>query len=519
MKAPVIAEKYTLLRKLGAGGMAEVFLAKQLGQGGFEKLVVIKRILPHLLEIPDFVDMFLDEARLAADLRHPNVVTVIDVNKTGKTYYILMEFLHGQDVRRLQRKQAQWGEMIPLGHACQVVLDAAAGLHYAHNKSDLNGKPLHIVHRDVSPQNIIVTYEGATKIVDFGIAKAAGQSVHTATGVLKGKYTYMSPEQAQGHHIDQRTDQFALGVVLWELVTMRRLFKRDSEVQTLDAIISSPIPKPSRFRSDLPKQLEELIMTSLEKDRKNRFASCEEMLTAIEDTLSELGIVHSPARLGQFMRRLFADTLAEEASLGLIRPDGSLVPDEVRLPVEEKPSEHEATRAERNKTGVEKQPVSSDDKTKKRAAPKRPTEPERRAPREERHHERHREPAPQQGPSLGDRLAGLANMSWGEAKPYAVGGGVVLAGVLAVGVVGSIVTMYRGTGPAVLVVRSDPSRATVTIDGRPTDQTTPALFQGIEAGVPHVVRVELPGHASTERTVTIPRRGETVQIVIDIPVR
>ena len=203
MKAPVIAGKYTLLRRLGHGGMAEVFLAKQMSEGGFEKLVVLKRILPHLASGPEFVTMFLDEARIAADLRHPNIVTIADVGRVNDTLFMVMEFLHGQDIRKVQRKVAAFAQMIPLAHACQMAIDAAAGLHYAHTKHDLKGRDLQIVHRDVSPQNIIVTFEGSTKIVDFGIAKAAGQNTHTSAGVLKGKYTYMSPEQAQGEVVAQ----------------------------------------------------------------------------------------------------------------------------------------------------------------------------------------------------------------------------------------------------------------------------------------------------------------------------
>ncbi len=263
MKPPVIAGKYTLLRRLGHGGMAEVFLAKQMSEGGFEKLVVLKRILPHLASGPEFVTMFLDEARVAADLRHPNIVTIADVGRVGETLFMVMEFLHGQDVRKVQRKVAAFGQMIPFGHACQMVIDAAAGLHYAHTKRDLNGQMLSIVHRDVSPQNIIVTFEGGTKIVDFGIAKAAGQSTQTSAGVLKGKYTYMSPEQAQGEIVDARTDQFALGIVLWELLTMRRLFKRDTEGQTLEAIIDGAVPRPKRFRDDCPPGIEDVVTARL----------------------------------------------------------------------------------------------------------------------------------------------------------------------------------------------------------------------------------------------------------------
>ena len=519
MRAPVVADKYTLLRRLGAGGMAEVFLAKQDGQGGFEKLVVVKRILPGLVENPEFLKMFLDEARLAADLRHPNIVNIYDVSQDRGTHFILMEFLHGQDVRRLQRKNAQWGEMIPVGQACQIVLDAAAGLHYAHKKTDFDGRPLSIVHRDVSPQNIIITYEGSTKIVDFGIAKAAGQSTHTQTGILKGKYTYMSPEQARGDKIDHRTDQFALGIVFWELLTMRRLFKRESEVLTLEAIIAGSVPKPRRFVPDLPPKLEEIVMTSLATDPDDRFADCEEMMTAIEDFLAREGIVHSPARLGQYMRRMFADALAEEASLGLVRPDGSIAASDSRYSLPEpdpKPKEPAVDQTQADRKSV-RESRSKESKPKPEPAPEPATRVESRAAK------RPTPAAPPAAKTMSDsKRRGRARDDDADAslerlKPT-IG---VAAGALVVAITGAGIAlaasawMKGGTGH--VVVRSEPRGAVVVLDGKPTGQTTPALLKEVQAGVPHLIRVELPGKEPADATFTIPARGETVELMLTLP--
>ncbi len=324
MSSPTIAGKYELLRRLGKGGMAEVFLAKQKGLDGFEKLVVIKRILPHLAAHDDFVTMFLDEARTAADLRHPNVVNIFEIGEDQGTYYMVMEFLHGQDIRKIQRKSVQAGVEVPLQHALQIIIDAANGLYHAHMKKDLSGQPLNIIHRDISPQNIITTYDGATKIVDFGIAKATSQTTETQTGVVKGKYTYMAPEQACGEVLDHRTDQFALGIVMWELVTMRRLFKRENELLTLAAITEGDVPRPSEF-VDIPKRLDDIIMRVLAKDREDRFTDCQQMMLALEDFLVDARLPHSPARLGVFMKELFADTIKEESELGVGQLDGQSI--------------------------------------------------------------------------------------------------------------------------------------------------------------------------------------------------
>ena len=312
----LIGGKYELLRKIASGGMAEVYLAKQTGLVGFEKLVVIKRILPHLAANEEFVRMFLDEARTAADLRHTNVVQIYEVGEDQGTYFIAMEFLHGQDLRRVLRKQLEQRGRVPLQHGLQMIIDAAAGLHYAHQKSDLSGHALGIVHRDISPQNIITTYDGTSKIVDFGIAKAASQSVETRSGVLKGKYSYMSPEQASGEVLDQRTDQFALGIVAYELTTATRLFKYPNEIMTLHAIIECRVTPPAHVLRGFPVDLSDIIMRSLSKNREDRYPNLGAFVEDIEDFMARESMVHSPQRVANYMQELFKEDIAEESNLG-----------------------------------------------------------------------------------------------------------------------------------------------------------------------------------------------------------
>jgi serine/threonine-protein kinase len=308
--------RYQLLKKLATGGMAQIYLARQLGMEGFEKLVVVKRILPHLAENEEFIGMFLQEARIAARLSHPNVVQIYDLGAQDDSYFIAMEYIHGEDVRRVWKRAEELGTPIPVPLICRVIIEACAGLDYAHKRADQQGRPLNIVHRDVSPQNILVSFEGHVKIVDFGIAKAADQATVTRSGVLKGKYSYMSPEQAGGQPVDCRTDVFALGVVMYELLTGARLFKRANDILTLNAVTECRIEPPSRVNPALPPALDEILMRALAKEPEDRFAEARQLAAALEAWLLAEKLPSSSAHLAEFMTSLYADRLAREAEEG-----------------------------------------------------------------------------------------------------------------------------------------------------------------------------------------------------------
>ena len=314
---PEIFGRYQLLKKLAVGGMAEIWLARQQGLEGFSKLLVIKRILPHLAENDEFVKMFLDEARIAARLNHANVVQIFDLGSAGEHYFIAMEYLHGEDARRVWKQAEQGGHPMPLAMACRIVIDACAGLDYAHKRVDETGRPLHIVHRDVSPQNIIVTYEGNVKVVDFGIAKAVDQISVTRSGVVKGKYSYMSPEQASGSRtIDHRTDQFALGIVLYELLTGARLFKRSTDLETLRAVDRCQVMPMSQVNSRVPESLDPIVLKALSHDPDQSYPDCRAFQMALDGWLLENRIPSSSAELAQFMGLIYADKLAAEKQPG-----------------------------------------------------------------------------------------------------------------------------------------------------------------------------------------------------------
>jgi serine/threonine-protein kinase len=306
--------KYTLLRHLASGGMAEVFLALQRSVAGFEKLVVIKRILPSMNDNKAFIDMLLHEARIAATLSHPNIVQTFDVGQTEGSYFIAMEHIHGEDLQGIVKamKRRNLSEF-PIEHTLGIAIGMCAGLAYAHEKRDLEGKPLGIVHRDISPRNIVVSFTGEVKIVDFGVAKSGLEpGEESGAGQLKGKAPYMSPEQASGHEIDARSDVFAAGVMLFELTTGKRLFKGSSEFETLKLIVDKEYPRPSAVRPGYPPGLEHIVMRALEKDRERRYQSAREMQAELETFVREERVPVSTVSLIKWMEYLFEDKLAQQ---------------------------------------------------------------------------------------------------------------------------------------------------------------------------------------------------------------
>jgi serine/threonine protein kinase len=300
--------KYQILGSIAKGGMAEIYLARAIGIAGFEKLVVVKRVLPHLTDDPQFVRMFLDEARLAATFQHPNIVQVFDIGRTGDDYFFAMEFLHGQDAGTTLQRLVTRGRQLPIEHAIQIVIGVCGGLHYAHEKRGPDGAPLDIVHRDVSPSNVFVTYDGGVKLVDFGIAKASHKE-QTRYGTLKGKLRYMSPEQACAIPIDRRSDIFSASVLLWELTTWRRLFAGQNDLEVLKAIVEREAPRPSSVVPGYPRELERIVMKGLARDPRERHATAQDMQAELEAFARHERLPVSSIALSRFMRQLFGDKL------------------------------------------------------------------------------------------------------------------------------------------------------------------------------------------------------------------
>jgi serine/threonine protein kinase len=322
MDLPAQFGKYLLVHRLGSGGMAELFLAKQTGLKGFEKVLAIKKILPHLTQDSEFVSMFVNEGKLAALLTHQHIVQIFDLGHVDGAYYLAMEYVMGKDLRAVVSRARERGGRLPIDQALSIVSQIASGLDYAHRKKDLNGRDLNIVHRDVSPQNVLVSYEGEVKLVDFGIAKAAGIGQETKTGILKGKLAYMSPEQAMGRTIDRRSDVFALGIVLYELLTGRRLFKGDSDLSTLEQVRTANVEPPKRIDADIPDALEAAVMTALAREPEGRYQTAADFQAALEAIIAERGRGSSNLHLAQFMTSLFAeDQRADNDRLQIIHQE------------------------------------------------------------------------------------------------------------------------------------------------------------------------------------------------------
>jgi serine/threonine protein kinase len=301
--------RYRVVDEIGIGGMASVHLARMDGPGGFQKWVAIKRIHPHLVEDQSFIHMFLDEARIAARISHSNVATVFDLGEHEDTYWIAMEYLHGEPLREVMRRTEELAAPMPPEIACRVIADAAEGLHAAHELLGKNGEKLGLVHRDVTPHNLFVTYDGTTKVVDFGIAKFSSRMSSTRAGTLKGKLAYMSPEQVHGEGIDRRTDIFALGVVLWELTTGQRLFRMESDLDTLAKVQECNVPRPSGIIRGYPIDLEKIVMKALSKNRGERFKTAREFSRALQSLLMRRGLFVASDEVAGYMLQIFDDRI------------------------------------------------------------------------------------------------------------------------------------------------------------------------------------------------------------------
>jgi serine/threonine-protein kinase len=301
--------RYHVVGEIGAGGMGSVHLARVDGPGGFQKWVAIKRIHAHLVEDESFVKMFFDEARVAARISHPNVATVFDLGKHDDSYWIAMEYLHGEPLRETMRRTERPGQPMPPEIACRIIADSAEGLHAAHELAGTSGEKLNLVHRDVTPHNLFVTYDGMTKVVDFGIAVFSSRMASTRAGMLKGKLAYMSPEQVAGDPVDRRTDVFALGVVLWELTTGQRLFRMDSDLEMMAKVRECNPPRPSTVVRGYPVDLEKIVMKALSKNRNDRYRTARELSRALESLLMRRGMFVKNDEVAAYMQSLFADRI------------------------------------------------------------------------------------------------------------------------------------------------------------------------------------------------------------------
>ncbi|MCK6532519.1 MAG: serine/threonine protein kinase [Polyangiaceae bacterium] len=322
---PRIVGRYALYGEIAAGGMATVHFGRLVGAVGFSRTVAVKRLHPQYAKDPDFVSMFLDEARLAARIRHPNVVSTLDVVPLDDEVFLVMEYVHGEALSKLIRATRRQGEMVPPRVAVAIMAGALHGLHAAHEAKSEQGVPLNIVHRDISPQNVLVGTDGASRVLDFGVAKAAARVTSTRDGQMKGKVAYMAPEQLRGKGVDRRTDVFAAGIVLWETLTGRRLFDGDDPGEIMAKLLQAEIPTPSSVEASVPAHLDPIVMQALARDPEARFPTARDMAIALEHA----GPIAMAREVGEWAERIGEETIGKRArqiaeiesgSLAHIRP-------------------------------------------------------------------------------------------------------------------------------------------------------------------------------------------------------
>jgi hypothetical protein len=446
--------KYLIVGELAVGGMAEVFLGVHRGLEGFQKAVVIKRVLPAFSTNASFVQMFVDEARIAARLEHPNIVRTYEFGEVDGQYFTAMEYLPGEDLAKTLDKLAFARQQMPLHLAAGIVASVCIGLHFAHGLTDTAGRPLGLIHRDINPANVIVTYSGEVKIIDFGIAKTT--SSETQTGTVKGKVAYMSPEQILGRGIDQRSDVFSTGVVLWELLTGRPLFLRDNEGATLYAIMNEPLHAPSRYRPEIPRALDDIVMNALARTPADRYESAEELGIALERFLVDQPKYDARAA-ARMLENLFGSSRAEaKRAIAQTRSLGKNVAHVMKL-----------------RTDVRADLADHLD-----AVPEEPFVAEAPAPR------RH--------------------LAWAIAlvMVLAIAGGVAVL----VGGGEDRPVAAKPAADAALQVESDPPGAAISLGGEPTGLKTPATLNGLTASEV-LIRVELDGYGAVTENVAVPRTG------------
>jgi len=477
--------KYLLLKRLALGGMAEIWLAKQLGVQGFEKLVVVKKILEQFAGEKEFVSMFLDEARLAATLNHPHVVQIYDLGQEGVSFYIAMEFIAGHDLLSVLRKCKNAQLALPPALAARMLAGACDGLHYAHTRKDHRGNPINLVHRDVSPSNLLVTYDGGLKVVDFGIAKAESHSTKTEAGKLKGKFSYMSPEQIRAEPLDARSDVFALGIVLHEILVGRRLFKRDSELAIMQDILEGEVRPPSELRPDVPKALDEIVLKALQKDRKKRYASAQEMQLALEKYLASTPEPPTSFHVSQFMMELFSDE--HLAYQRLLQELPTAEPDQL-VSIFEQGHRTSNSQLSGFTTPKARQPEGDEPATQIADVEVEIEE------------EAVRRPTRRKG-----LVAGIATVV-----------AVALAGLLAF-----VLTRPPPPPPEPVVgelaVESDPTGATVLLDGAPTPVRTPGTLRELALDRDLRLRFEKEGREPREVTVRLTKQSASKSISVDLP--
>ena len=473
--------KYDLLERVNVGGMAEVWKARLRGVEGFEKILALKRILPNIAEDKEFITMFIDEAKISVQLTHANIAQTHDLGKIDDSYYIAMEYVPGKDLRALYDRARKRKQHLPVPLICYAVAKVSDALDYAHRKKDPHGVDLSIVHRDISPQNALVSYDGEVKLIDFGIAKAASKASQTQAGILKGKFAYMSPEQIRGAPLDGRSDIFALGTVLYELLTGERLFSGESDFQTLENVRNLKILPPSTFNDRIPRELEPVVLKALSRDLDQRYRHASEFGADLLRFLLMQETVFGPNDLAAYMRSTFAEEWSKEkmksAELAVAAaappppPPGGrkAAPLPWEAPTEQSPPEAPTLPGLPPRAGLSP-PAAS-------AASFDP-------------------PAARRPPPIAKPLRAPRRLpAWAISLLAGTGGALAVAG-------GAFAYLsYRSSAEGVLVVTASPPTAQLLVDGAPQAGSSPLTLSLVPG--PHEIEIRAAGYSPFHEVVVV----------------
>lgn len=465
--------KYYLLEKLAVGGMAEIYKAKTFGVDGFEKLLVIKRILPHCSADKDFITMLVDEAKLSVALSHANIVQVYDLGKVGNDYFISMEYINGVNLRDVMYRCREQNKKVPEEVTVYIASEICKGLDYAHRKTDSSGEPLGIVHRDVSPQNILISYEGEVKIVDFGIAKAAMNISHTMAGILKGKIAYMSPEQALGKAVDYRTDIFSAGIILHEALLSEKLFTGESQFEVLKKIRSTKIDT-SKLPETMPEGLKNTLAKSLAYYPKDRYQSAGDMQIDLTKFLYTSHIDFTPQKLASFIKELFANEIASQRDRGVLEAALEAQTSSINIAQEalQENIVHREDTAHTVKIGDDREDTGVSITGKEPAKSTSSKKP------------------------VGKRIANLAAVA-----VLLAGLGFAYAKFIHPRLTGAPAAPITATGT--INISSDPSGANILLNGKDTELTTPAILENLAQNKAYVIKLSKKEFADAKQEVTL----------------
>ncbi|MDO8527829.1 MAG: serine/threonine-protein kinase [Deltaproteobacteria bacterium] len=526
------AGQYYLLEKIAQGGMAEIFKGLAYDTNGIKKTVCIKKILPQIAASREFIDMLVDEAKIAVKLGHGNIAQIYDLGKAGEDYFIVMEYVDGQNLSKIHKKVLRQGQLLPLPMICYIIAEIANGLNYMHRKTDEEGHSLNVIHRDISPQNIVISYAGTVKIIDFGIAHAAVKVGHTESGILKGKFAYMAPEQARGDRVDHRADIFSLGVIFHELLTGKRLFKAANTKETLRNVRKAKVPPPSEINPEIPKDIDPIALKALTKDRRHRYPFASDFADELLQFLHTHFPDFKPSQVADYLRNLFREEL--ELSRNLAEADQAtphLILDKTKTtldPKKESDEEHtsggagidwrefmlEADWPEEKQTS-DKGPVTSDSKKEEEESfvdEESLSVEEKTIPSFKKH-------SLVAGLSILLVIVATAAGYFGwyyykmEQKPPAMDYGL------------KVMPMPFPMPPtttnekklATLIIESNPTGASIYMDDKETGQTTPGKLEAIPPGEKHILGLYL-GNYKFFKTEFESKPGETQRFHIELAV-